>query len=104
MIDASFKYAGRRIAVLGMGRSGIPAARRARGLGADLSVLDSGDSEELPRRAEELRGEGIHGVTGKDALVCQDAFDLAVLSPGIDPTWPIAANLTARGVPAIGEI
>src|SRR5687767_7623584 len=104
MIAASEKYAGRRLAVLGLGRSGVPAARLARRLGADVAVLDSGDSEALQKTAAELRGEGIHCVVGEEAMTCQDDFDLAVLSPGIDPAWPMAANLTGRGIPAIGEI
>ena len=104
MIAASQKYADRHLAVLGLGRSGVPAARLAHRLGARVTVLDSGHSEALERNAAELRAGGLHCVLGEEALTCADRFDLAVLSPGIDPAWPIAANLTARGVKAIGEV
>ncbi|HWB02522.1 MAG TPA: UDP-N-acetylmuramoyl-L-alanine--D-glutamate ligase [Verrucomicrobiales bacterium] len=104
MIPVSAKYSGRRLAVLGLGRSGVPAARLAKRLGAEVTVLDSGDSEALQKSAAELTAEGIACVLGDAALTCQEKFDLAVLSPGIDPSWPIATALTARGIPAIGEV
>lgn len=104
MIAATQKYARKRLAVLGLGRSGMAAARLALRLGGMVTVLDSGSSEALAKCAAELREEGIACVLGEAALTCSEPFDLAVLSPGIDPTWPIAANLTARGVKAIGEI
>jgi UDP-N-acetylmuramoylalanine--D-glutamate ligase len=104
MIAASAKYAGRRVAVLGLGRSGVPAARLAKRLGAEVTVLDSGTSEALQKSAAELAAEGISCVLGDAALQCTEAFDLTVLSPGIDPSWPIATGLTSRGVPAVGEV
>ncbi len=104
MIAASDKYAGRHLAVLGLGRSGMPAARLAKRLGATVTVLDSGTAEALEKSAGELRAEGISCILGDAALHCAEAFDLAVLSPGIDPAWPIATALTGRGIPAIGEV
>ncbi len=104
MIPASQKYAGRHVAVLGLGRSGMSAARLALRLGASVTVLDSGSSEALAKSAAELGGEGIACVLGDAALTCGARFDLAVLSPGIDPSWPMAVNLTSRGVKAIGEV
>jgi len=104
VIPASQKYAKQHLAVLGLGRSGMSAARLALRLGAMVTVLDSGSSEALAKSATELRGEGIACVLGEAALTCGERFDLAVLSPGIDPAWPIATNLTSRGVKAIGEV
>lgn len=102
MIPASDKYAGQRLAVLGLGKSGVSAARLARRLGANVTVLDSGRGEALEKSAAELAAEGIACVLGPAAENCQEPFDLAVLSPGIDPAWPIATALTSRGVRAIG--
>ncbi len=104
MIAASQKYAGRHLAVLGLGKSGVAAARLAQRLGGSVTVLDSGNTEALHWSATELQAEGIPCVVGDAALECAEKFDLAVLSPGIDPAWKIAANLTLRGVPAMGEV
>jgi len=90
--------------VLGLGKSGAAASRLALRQGARVTVLDSGAGDAVERSAAELRAEGIACVTGSAALAVPGAFDFAVLSPGIDPAWPIAANLTARGIRALGEV
>lgn len=104
MIAPSQKYANRHLAVLGLGRSGVPAARLAQRLGAAVTVLDSGHGAALEKSAAELKAEGINTLLGDPALTFAGPCDLAVLSPGIDPVWPIATNLTSRGVRAIGEV
>ena len=104
MIPPSTKYRGRRHAVLGIGRSGAAAARLARRLGAEVTVLDSGTAASLEQPAAELTDEGVRCVLGEAALACPDAFDLAVVSPGIDPAWPLARLVIDKGVPAISEI
>ena len=104
MIAASQKYAGRHLAVLGLGKSGVAAARLAQRLGGTVTVLDSGNAEALHWSAAELKSDGINCIIGDAALAYEASFDLAVLSPGIDPAWKIAANLTSRGVRAIGEV
>lgn len=98
------KYSGQSIAILGCGTSGIAAARLARKLGADVTLLDSSDGESVQNRARPLRAEGLSVLLGKPALASQRKFDLAVLSPGIDPSWPLAAGFFERNVPCIGEL
>ena len=97
-------YTGKHAAVLGLGRSGEAAARLLLDSGAAVTVLDSGDP--APRRgaAELLSSRGARVVLGSDALRCAQAFDLAVLSPGIDPAAPLARRPVEAGVPLIGEI
>ncbi len=90
--------------MLGLGKSGVSAARLAKRLGAAVTVLDSGSGAALEKSAAELSTEDISCMLGGAAEGCQEPFDLAVLSPGIDPQWPIATALTGRGVRAIGEI
>lgn len=104
MIAASDKYAGCHFAVLGLGKSGIAAARLARRLGAAVTVLDSSSSDTVAKAAAGLESEGISCLTGSDALTCGAGFQLVILSPGIDPAWPIATNLTGKGIRAIGEV
>ena len=98
------KYNGQSIAILGCATSGIAAARLARKLGADVTILDSSDSESVQKRAKPLRDEGFSVLLGKMALTTRRRFDLAVLSPGIDPSWPLAAKFIDHNVPSIGEL
>lgn len=104
MIPASNPYSGRKVAVLGLGRSGVAAARLLGRCGASVTALDSGAPELLSGRAELLRKEGIAVVTGPAAERSEEPHDLAVLSPGIEETVPLVTNLTSRGTPLIGEL
>ena len=96
--------AGQSIAVLGLGASGRGAARLARQLGAEVVVFDSGSSEALQAAAHALRADGTPVELGAVQPTPGRSFDLAVLSPGIDPSWDLPRNFLAAGVPVIGEI
>ncbi len=96
-------FRGKKILVMGLGRSGIGALRLLSHLGAEVLIYDDreiGDPEtlDLIRRAGASilgRSEVSEGVT---------AFDLAVLSPGIRRDHPLVRSLSARGVKVIGEL
>ena len=104
MIPASDILAGRHVAVLGLGRSGLASARLAARVGARVTVLDTGEGAALAANAAALAAEGIPVVLGGEALTCSERFDMGVLSPAIDPSWPLAQLLIGAGTPAISEI
>ena len=101
---AANSYAGLRVAVLGLGRSGVAAARLLSRCGAAVTALDSGESPLLVERAALLKGEGIAVVTGGDAAKETSRHDLAVLSPGIEESAPLVVNVTSKSTPLIGEL
>jgi UDP-N-acetylmuramoylalanine--D-glutamate ligase len=80
-------FAGRRYAVVGLGRNGLPAARALVAMGADVSVWDDGEAA----RAD--AGLPLH-----DPALGYAGFDALVLSPGIPHTVPAPhpAALAAR--------
>ncbi|MEM1057768.1 MAG: UDP-N-acetylmuramoyl-L-alanine--D-glutamate ligase [Verrucomicrobiota bacterium] len=94
---------GKKTVVLGLGISGMQAATFLRSKGADVLVRDNGESAALRERASTLAGDGICTELGADVADTAD-FDLAVLSPGIPLRAPLVTNLTAAGVPVIGEL
>lgn len=96
--------AGQHIAVLGLGASGRGAARLALQRGARVTLLDSGPSHALAAPAAELQAEGIEVVLDASAPPAGERYDLAVISPGIDPSWPLPMAFAASGVTVIGEI
>lgn len=104
MLPASAKYAGQTHAILGMGTSGMAAARLAGHLGATVVLLDDGDPAKTAAAAGRAAAEGFAVVTGPEALTCGRSFDLAILSPGIDPSWPLAQSVSSQGVPCLSEI
>lgn len=85
---------GKHIAVLGAGRSGLAAQRLATSRGAVATIVDSGDPAKF----------AMNGVFGESALKYDAPCDFAVVSPGIDLKWPIAAQFVDRGVEILGEI
>ncbi len=100
-------YHGKQVAVLGLGRSGEAAALLLVGLGANVTLLDdTRNAENLRQKTEMFRGMGVRVLTGADgeSEAGEGKFDLAVLSPGIDPRVALVQNLIGRRVPVIAEI
>ena len=98
-------YKGKKVAVLGLGRSGEAAAILLFGLGAQVSVLDSAEPDTIDAsKTQKLGGMGLHILAGKRAEESDAPYDLAVLSPGIDPKCELVQNLLRRGIPIIAEI
>jgi UDP-N-acetylmuramoylalanine--D-glutamate ligase len=93
--------AGQTIAVLGLGKSGLPAARALRASGADVWAWDDN-----PKARDEAKAAGVPVVD----LAASDWSKPAalVLSPGIPHSFPkphpVAALATARRCPIIGDI
>ena len=98
------KYSGQSIAVLGCANSGIAAARLARHHGAQVTLLDSSDNEAVQLRAKPLRDQGFSVLLGSAALTTRRKFDRVVISPGIDPAWPLASRFFEQGTHCVGEL
>jgi UDP-N-acetylmuramoylalanine--D-glutamate ligase len=99
------KYSGKNVAVLGAGLSGTAAALLLRSEGADVSVLDSaGENKLLKSTLDNLRANGVTVRCGPAAETDTSPYDLVVLSPGIDPASPLAANFSSRKIETIGEL
>jgi UDP-N-acetylmuramoylalanine--D-glutamate ligase len=97
-------YRDQRVAVLGLGRSGEAAARLLANRGARVTVLESGAATAFAEKAAALNTLGIETIFGEPTGTHDAAFDLAVMSPGIDPATPLAQNILARGIRTIAEI
>jgi len=99
--------------VLGLGQSGISAARLLKADGWSVTVSDSGVSLSLEERKQALMAEGIAVELGGfpdfaslfgNLTVQQGSADLVVVSPGVP--WDLAAVTQARSlnIDTIGEI
>ena len=96
--------AGKTVAVVGLARSGVAAARLVLDLGGRVLASDAGASEALPPEALALRGAACSVWTGGHPEAAFHAADLVVLSPGVPPDLPALQPVRARGVPIIGEL
>jgi UDP-N-acetylmuramoylalanine--D-glutamate ligase len=94
---------GRKVTVIGLGRSGFAAARLAHHLGARVFVSDPADTEALRNRLDQLRSLGISGETGTHSDRIYTA-DLWILSPGVPKDTPQVQAALEKGIPVVGEV
>ena len=97
------EFAGKRVAVIGAGRSGVAAAGALTRRGAQVEVFDRKLHADLPF-ANALAELGVALHAGTDAPECLYGYDLVVVSPGLPPSHPIFARAEAAGVPVWSEI
>lgn len=95
--------ADKNVLVVGLGLSGLSAARALARLGARVRVSDSSSSPALKERAQLLESEGIAVELGGHERRGTDA-DLAVVSPGIPPHTSYLRSLESAGIRMIGEV
>jgi UDP-N-acetylmuramoylalanine--D-glutamate ligase len=93
----------KHILIVGLGVSGVAAARLALVRGAKVSALDSADTETLQQEAAMLREDGVVVTLGVNTIP-EGEFDLAIVSPGIGPRSPLYRALAFRRIPVIGEL
>jgi UDP-N-acetylmuramoylalanine--D-glutamate ligase len=94
--------AGKRVLVVGLGRSGIAAARLCANRGALVTVNDTKPAAQLAAELALLPESVARELGGHPAAVFAGQ-DMIVLSPGVPPLPPIAAA-RERGVLVTGEI
>jgi UDP-N-acetylmuramoylalanine--D-glutamate ligase len=99
------RYKNQNIAVLGAGLSGTAAAFLLKSKGANVTMLDSAEEKNLLKSTiDNLRSQGVRVICGPAADEDSSAYQMAVLSPGIDPVSPLARNFSLRKIDMIGEL
>jgi len=103
-IDRKPRLEGLRVLVVGLGRSGMAAARLAAERGARVAVADDKDAGALASVADEARrlGATLH-LGGLEPRLAGET-DLVVLSPGVPASVPLVVEARRREVPVWGEI
>ena len=94
----------KRVTVIGLGMSGLEAAKLASYHGARVFVSDSSSNEMINTHAMELmHRHHIASETGIQSDKIYDA-DLWVLSPGVSKNNHIILKAIEKGIPIVGEI
>lgn len=96
-------FAGKRVAVAGMGVSGLAVGRAVKRLGGHAVVLDQqpGDVPRVMAAVDRLQNEEIEAVTGWHGRLDAAEFDLLVVSPGLPRQHPVMADMAGK---VIGEV
>ncbi len=101
---AMMELRGKRVLVVGLGKSGLAAALFLRGLGARVTVSDTRSSAALAGEIPALLEAGIMVEAGGHGLLTFRRQDLIVVSPGVPLDTPEVKQVIALGMPVIGEL
>ena len=94
---------GSHIAVIGLGASGLAAARLALDKGGDVYVSDLRIEPEVTARRADIRERGAQVELGRHDIKRLAEADVVVVSPGIPPHAPVLRALQDRGIRWISE-
>ncbi len=100
------EYAGKSVAVIGLGRAGIGMAKTLRALGATVIAVDqkSADHPATLAAADQLSGLGIEVATSWTGDLDWDQLDVVCPSPGVPKSHPTLLSAVQRGIPMHSEI
>lgn len=102
-MDFKTKLSSSNVVVVGLGRSGVAAAKLAKKIGAAVVATDSAPLEKLSPEALALADHGVEILAGSHDRVRFDESDIIVMSPGV-PSIPAVEAAGAAGTEVIGEI
>jgi UDP-N-acetylmuramoylalanine--D-glutamate ligase len=97
-------FEGRRLVVIGLGRSGRASVAVLCRHGANVFATDEQTPEKLRDAIDEVERAGARFVSPGKLGGELERCDMAVLSPGIPRSAPIVEAVAAAGVPVIGEV
>jgi UDP-N-acetylmuramoylalanine--D-glutamate ligase len=95
---------GKKVLVVGLGKSGLAAALFLRRKGAQVTVSDVRSAEALAKDIPALLEEGIMVEAGGHGLLTFRRQDLIVVSPGVPLNTPELVQAKNFGRPVIGEL
>src|SRR5580658_6308729 len=95
---------GKKILVVGLGKSGLAAALFLRRRGAQVTVSDLRSAQALSKEIPSLLEAGIVVEAGGHGLLTFRRQDLIVVSPGVPLSTPELVQVRRLGLPIIGEL
>jgi UDP-N-acetylmuramoylalanine--D-glutamate ligase len=95
---------GKKVLVVGLGKSGLAAALFLRRKGAQVTVSDVRSAEALAKDIPALLEEGIMVEAGGHGLLTFRRQDLIVVSPGVPLDTPELVQAKGFGLTIIGEV
>src|SRR5215469_8760093 len=100
----SMDLEGKRVLVVGLGRSGVASALFLKSRGARVAVSDTKSEDQLRDQIPSLLDQGIVVETGGHGERTFQNQDLIVVSPGVPVDAEPITQAKALGQPVIGEI
>lgn len=98
------EFAGKRVHIIGIARSGLAAADILVCLGAKVTMHDNKDAWQIEDAMTKVGRMGIDAKTGSQAYEGIGNADLVITSPGVPSKCPGLVTAQQKGVPVISEI
>ncbi len=95
---------GKKVLVVGLGKSGLAAALFLRRRGAQVTVSDLRSAQALSKEIPSLLEAGVSVEAGGHGLLTFRRQDLIVVSPGVPLDTPELIQVRNLGLPIIGEL
>ncbi len=95
---------GKRVTVVGLGKSGVAACNLLLEKGAEVSITDSSTSQVIDDNVRSLSKKMLSVETGKHTAGLIENRDLIVVSPGVPLDSPAIGWARQKDIPVIGEI
>jgi len=95
---------GKRVLVVGLGRTGVVVSLFSAGYGAIVTATDDKPEIEIADVAAKLRAAGVNLVLGGITSAIFLEQDLIVVSPGVPANLPALGLARARGIPVWSEM
>ena len=95
---------GKKVLVIGLGKTGLATAQFAAARGSSVTVSDEKSQTDLKEALGALAGLSLRVFAGGADLAALDGVDLVVPSPGVPPFNPLIREAQRRGIPVMSEI
>lgn len=104
-INVNGNLDGKKVSVIGLGRSGLSAAKLLSALGAEVWISDSGDNIDVQYNLKKIaKLNNIHIETGKHTENFIKGSEFIVVSPGVNKKAEPIAWSARDNIPIISEI
>jgi UDP-N-acetylmuramoylalanine--D-glutamate ligase len=99
------EFDGKKILVLGMGKSGVSSAMLLAGKSADVTISDAKKEADIdPQTLSRVRDAGIKLELGPHRIESFTGADMIIVSPGVPLDLPALDEARKKGMPVIGEM
>lgn len=98
------EFGGKKVLIVGLGRSGLAAAMFLKRRGAVLTITDTASETQLGDAAATAKAMGMRLELGPHRAATFTQPDLIVLSPGVPHTLPPLSAARETGIPVWGEL
>ena len=98
------ELANKKVLVVGLGATGVSTARFAKNRGADVTVTDTADENDLQEAVAAMHHHQIRTQLGGHVSKIFTEADLVVISPGVPHTIEPLELARRKGIPVLGEV